>query len=193
MSLESSVNLDTVPKLLLRNAKAYASRPAMRHKDFGIWQTWTWAQMRDEVRSLAVGLRKLGVERGDAVAIIGDNRPRLYATFAAVQSIGGIAVPVYQDSVADEMAYVLDHAEVKFAVVQNQEQVDKLLSIADRLPKLTHHRLRRAARACRLRPHQPALLRACAGAGTRGDAHATPAPPAGGSTRSPTARAPTSA
>jgi long-chain acyl-CoA synthetase len=108
----------------------------MRHKDFGIWQTWTWGQLRDEVRAFAIGLRKLGLERGDAVAIVGDNRPRLYATFAAVQSIGGVAVPVYQDSVADEMAYVLDHAEVKFAVVQNQEQVDKLISIADRLPKL---------------------------------------------------------
>jgi long-chain acyl-CoA synthetase len=125
-----------MPKLLLRNAARYAARPAMRHKDFGIWQTLTWGQLRDEVRAFAIGLRKLGLERGDAVAIIGDNRPRLYATFAAVQSIGAIAVPIYQDSVADEMAYVLDHAEVKFAVVQNQEQVDKLISIADRLPKL---------------------------------------------------------
>jgi long-chain acyl-CoA synthetase len=129
-------SLDTVPKLLLRNAVRYADKPAMRHKDLGIWQTWTWARLRDEVRVFAVGLRKLGLERGDAVAIIGDNRPRLYAAFAAVQSLGGVAVPTYQDSVADEMAYVLDHAEVKFAVVQNQEQVDKLMSIADRLPKL---------------------------------------------------------
>lgn len=137
MSFPSSpVHLDTVPKLLLRNASEHAARPAMRHKDFGIWQTWTWARLRDEVRAFAIGLRKLGLERGDAVAIIGDNRPRLYATFAAVQSVGGIAVPIYQDSVADEMAYVLDHAEVKFAVVQDQEQVDKLIAIADRLPKL---------------------------------------------------------
>ena len=128
--------LDTVPKLLLRNAGQHAARPAMRHKDFGIWQTWTWADLRDEVRAFAVGLRKLGFERGNVVAIIGDNRPRLYATFAAVQSLGGIAVPIYQDSVADEMAYVLDHAEATFAVVQNQEQVDKLISISDRLPKL---------------------------------------------------------
>jgi long-chain acyl-CoA synthetase len=125
-----------VPKLLLRNAAQYGSRPAMRRKDLGIWQTWTWAQLRDEVRALAVGLRKLGLERGDAVAIIGDNRPRLYATFAAVQSAGAVAVPVYQDSVAEEMSYVLDHAEVKFAVVQNQEQVDKIISISERLPKL---------------------------------------------------------
>src|SRR5262245_66096130 len=128
--------LDTVPKLLSRNAEHYAALPALRRKDLGIWQTWTWAQLRDEVRAFAVGLRKLGLARGDAVAIIGDNRPRLYASFAAVQSIGGIAVPIYQDSVADEMAYVLDHAEVKFAVVQNQEQVDKLLSIAERVPLL---------------------------------------------------------
>jgi long-chain acyl-CoA synthetase len=108
----------------------------MRHKDYGIWQTWDWARLRDEVRAFAIGLRKLGIERGDAVAIVGDNRPRLYATFAAVQSLGGIAVPVYQDSVADEMVYVLEHSEVKFAVVQNQEQVDKVISVADRLTRL---------------------------------------------------------
>ena len=136
MSLESSARLDTVPKLLLRNAAQFRARPALRHKDLGIWQTWTWEALLNEVRAFAVGLRKLGLERGDAVAIIGDNRPRLYATFAAVQSIGAISVPIYQDSVADEMAYVLDHAEVKFAVVQNQEQVDKLISIAERVPQL---------------------------------------------------------
>ncbi len=134
-STEASV-LDTVPKLLLRNAREHADRPAIRHKDFGIWQTWTWAQLADEVRAFAVGLRKIGVERGDTVAIIGDNRPRLYATFAAVQSLGGVPVPVYQDSVADEMAYVLEHAEVQFAVVEDQEQVDKVISVSDRLPKL---------------------------------------------------------
>src|SRR5262245_5380604 len=126
-----------MPKLLLRNAERDGKRPALRHKDFGIWQTWTWTGLRDEVRAFAIGMRKLGLERGDAVAIIGDCRPRLYVTFAAVQSLGAIAVPTYQDSVADEMAYVLDHAEAKFAVVQNQEQVDKLISIADRLPKLS--------------------------------------------------------
>jgi len=135
-SSEERQALDTVPKLLLRNASQFGKRPALRHKEFGIWQTWTWSRLRDEARSLAVGLRKLGLERGDAVAIIGDNRPRLYAAFAAVQSIGGIAVPAYQDSVADEMAYVLDHSEVTFAIVQNQEQVDKLISIADRVPRL---------------------------------------------------------
>ncbi|MFZ1101757.1 MAG: AMP-binding protein [Hyphomicrobiaceae bacterium] len=137
MSSESSpARLDTVPKLLLRNAAQFGARPALRHKDLGIWQTWTWAQLKDEVRVFALGLRKLGLNRGDAVAVIGDNRPRLYAAFAAVQSIGGVAVPIYQDSVADEMAYVLDHAEVKFAVVQDQEQVDKVLSVSERVPRL---------------------------------------------------------
>jgi long-chain acyl-CoA synthetase len=128
--------LDTLPKLLLRNAAEHTDRPAMRHKDYGIWQTWTWSRMLEEVRAFAIGLRKLGLQRGETVAIIGDNRPRLYATFAAVQSLGGIPVPVYQDSVADEMAYVLEHAEVKIAVVQDQEQVDKVISIADRLTQL---------------------------------------------------------
>ena len=128
--------LDTLPKLLISNASKYANRPAIRHKDFGIWQTWSWSRLHEEVRALSIGLRKLDLKRGDSVAIIGDNRPRLYATFAAVQCLGGIPVPVYQDSVADEMAYVLEHAEASIAVVEDQEQVDKVVSMADRLPHL---------------------------------------------------------
>jgi len=128
--------LDTLPKVLLHNAARYAHRPAMRHKNYGIWQTWTWKELSHEVRAFAIGLRKLAFERGDAVSIIGDNRPRLYAAIAAVQSLGGIPVPVYQDAVADEMAYVLEHAEVRFAIVGDQEQVDKIIAVADRLPKL---------------------------------------------------------
>jgi long-chain acyl-CoA synthetase len=134
----STAEFDTVPKLLLRNAQRFGGKPSIRRKDLGIWQTWTWAEVQDNVRSLAIGLRKLGLERGDTVAIIGSNRPRLYWAFTAVQSIGGIPVPMYQDSVADEMAYVLEHAETKFAIVQNQEQVDKVLSVADRVPLLRH-------------------------------------------------------
>ena len=128
--------LDTLPKLLISNASKYANRPAIRHKDFGIWQTWSWSRLHEEVRALSIGLRKLDLKRGDTVAIIGDNRPRLYATFAAVQCLGAIPVPVYQDSVADEMAYVLEHAEASIAVVEDQEQVDKVVSMADRLPHL---------------------------------------------------------
>ena len=130
------VELDTIPKLLLRNASRFASRPAYREKDLGIWQTWTWEQVRNEIRALAIGLYVLGLKRGETVAIIGDNRPQLYWSFAAVQSIGAIPVPVYQDAVAAEMAYVLSHAEIAFAIVEDQEQVDKVLSLADKIPTL---------------------------------------------------------
>lgn len=128
--------LDTVPKLLLRNAARHGSKAAFREKEFGIWQTWTWSQARDEIRAFALGLKKLGLKRGDTVAIIGDNRPHLYWAFTAAQSLGAIPVPIYQDSVADEMAFVLAHAEVKFAIVENQEQVDKLISVKDKVPSL---------------------------------------------------------
>jgi long-chain acyl-CoA synthetase len=129
---------DTFPKLLLRNAAKFAGRPAMREKDLGIWQARTWQDVLAEVRSLALGLAELGLERGDKVAIVGDNRPRLYWTMCAAQSLGAIPVPVYQDSVAEEMAYVLAHAEVVFAVVENQEQVDKLLEIAETHKGISH-------------------------------------------------------
>ena len=127
---------NTFPKLLLRNARLYAGRAAYRHKDLGIWQVWTWAQVLEEVRAFSVGLRELGLKRDDKVAIVGSNRPRLYWAMCAAQALGGVPVPIYADSVAQEMAYILDHAEVTIAVVEDQEQVDKLLSIVDRLPRL---------------------------------------------------------
>ncbi len=127
---------DTFPKFLLANAVRFADRPAMRHKDLGVWQSWTWSELRDEIRAYSMGLAALGLKAGDKVAIIGQNRPRLYWTFCAVQAIGGIPVPVYGDSVADEMVYVLNHAEVKFAVCQDQEQVDKVLSMGDQVKSL---------------------------------------------------------
>jgi long-chain acyl-CoA synthetase len=132
------VLLDTIPKLLLRNAVTFGDRPAMREKDLGIWQTWTWAQALEEIRALSIGLYVLGLKRGETLAIVGDNRPRLYWAFTAAQALGAVPVPVYQDSVADEMAYVLAHAEVAFAIAENQEQVDKLQSIADRVPSLRY-------------------------------------------------------
>ncbi len=128
--------LDTIPKLLLDHAKKRADRPANRLKNLGIWQTWTWSEVADEVRNLACGLAKIGFQRGDKLAVIGDNRPRLYWSMVAVQALGGIPVPLYQDSVAEEMVYVLENADVKYAIVQNQEQTDKLLEIKDRLPLL---------------------------------------------------------
>ncbi len=128
--------LDTLPKLLIHNAAALGPRAAMRHKDFGIWQTWTWAQMLEEIRAFSIGLAELGLKRGDKFAIIGSNRPRLYWAMCAGQALGAVPVPVYADAVADEMAYVLAHAEVTLGVVEDQEQVDKVIAISDRVPKL---------------------------------------------------------
>ena len=128
--------LDTIPKILVDNARVRGERPANREKDFGIWQTWTWAEVALEVRALACGLADLGLKPGDKLGIIGDNRPHLYWAMAAAQCVGAVPVPVYQDSVADEMQYIFEHAEARFAVVENQEQVDKLLEIKDRAPHL---------------------------------------------------------
>ncbi|MEX0345331.1 MAG: AMP-binding protein [Rhizobiaceae bacterium] len=136
MSDADGAPLDTFPKYLLLNAKRFAGRPAMRHKDFGIWQTWTWRRQLEEVRAFSVGLKALGVEQGNRVAIIGANRPRLYWAFAAIQALRAIPVPVYADAVGEELAYVLDNAGVSVAVVQDQEQVDKVLSFAERIPSL---------------------------------------------------------
>ena len=132
----SARELDTFPKYLLRNAERHATRPAMRHKDFGIWQSWTWADQLDEVRAFALGLEAMGVKHGDRIAVVGANRPRLYWTFAAAQSLGAIPVPVYADAVAEEMAYVLGDSGVHFAVVQDQEQVDKIFGFQEQLPEL---------------------------------------------------------
>jgi long-chain acyl-CoA synthetase len=135
---ERAGEADTCPKLLIHNAEVFGSRVAMRHKDLGIWQSWTWGQMLEEIRAFSVGLEELGLKRGDKIAIVGANRPRLYWAMAAGQAIGAVPVPVYADSVADEMAYVLEHAGSTFAIVENQEQVDKVLSIQDRLTRLRH-------------------------------------------------------
>ena len=126
----------TFTKLLIRNADLYGSRPAMRHKDLGIWQSWSWAETLDLVRAYAVGLHQLGVRRGDTLAIVGANRPKLYWSVMAAQMLGAIPVPVYADAVADELCFVLAHADVRFAAVEDQEQVDKILSVQERLPQL---------------------------------------------------------
>ena len=129
---------DTFAKLLRAHAAERGARPAFRLKDFGIWQTWTWAEVYAETRAIAEGLLSLGLDRGDAVAIVGANRPRLYWSMTAAQMIGAVPVPVYADSVADEIAAVLGHSEASVIVVQDQEQVDKILSVRDRLPRLRH-------------------------------------------------------
>ena len=127
---------DTLPKLLLHNAETHGDRPAFREKGHGIWRSWSWREAATEVRAMACGLAALGFERGDRLAIIGDNRPHLYWAMTAAQCLGGVPVPIYQDSVANEMRFVLDHAQTRFAAVEDQEQVDKLLEIRDSLPTL---------------------------------------------------------
>ena len=126
----------TLPRMLRRNAQTMANRPALREKDLGIWQTYSWARYYQEVRDFALGLAAHGFRRGDKLAVIGDNRPRLYWAQLAAQSLGGVAVPVYQDSIAAELVYVLNHAEISVSVAEDQEQVDKILSLNDKLPRL---------------------------------------------------------
>jgi len=127
----------TFPKLLLRHARLLAACPAIREKNLGIWQSWTWADVRDEVEWLACGLAAAGVRRDMHVAVIGANRPRLYWTIIAAQALGAIPVPFYEDAVADEMVYVFRDAEIAYAVVEDQEQADKLLEILPQCPKLS--------------------------------------------------------
>ncbi len=135
-STHSTHSADTFPKLLLRNAERLADKPAVREKEFGIWQVWTWRRVKDEVFAFAAGLDALGFKPGDKLAIVGRNRPRMYWGMTAAQCLRGVPVPVYQDSVAEEMEYVLAHAEARLALAENQEQVDKMLEIADKLPHL---------------------------------------------------------
>lgn len=136
MAFDASAPADTFPKLLIRNARLYGARPSMRHKDLGVWQTWTWSQVLEIVRAYAVGLHRLGVRRGETVAVVGSNRPRLYWSVMAAQTLGAIPVPVYADAVANELSFVLAHADVRFALVEDQEQIDKIQSVKDKLPKL---------------------------------------------------------
>ena len=133
---EALDRLDTLPKLLLDHAENRPDQSAIREKAYGIWQTWTWGDYAGHARSFACGLASQGVTRGDKVAIVGDNRPELYAAMAAAQCLGAIPVPLYQDAVADEMQYVLDHAEANVVVLEDQEQVDKVLSIREKCPEL---------------------------------------------------------
>ncbi len=133
-----ATTLDTFPRLLQSHVELRPDQDAIREKDLGIWQSWSWAEAAAEIRTLACGLAQLGLQRGEKLAIIGDNRPRLYWGMTAAQALGAVPVPLYQDAVADEMAYVLDNADVKIALVQNQEQVDKMLELRERCPKLEH-------------------------------------------------------
>ncbi len=127
---------DTAPKLLRRNAEIRGDRPCLREKTLGIWQTMTWGEAALQVRHIACGLKTLGLARGDRVSVIGDNRPVLYNAILAIQSLGGVPVPIYQDSAAEETRYVLNDAEVRFVFAEDQEQVDKVLEVRDDCPTI---------------------------------------------------------
>jgi long-chain acyl-CoA synthetase len=129
---------DTFPKLISANARTWPQKVAIREKDYGIWQSYTWAEYFDQARLIALGLASLGFTRGDKVAVIGDNRPQLYWAIMATQALGGVPVPLYQDSIEKEMQYIIDHAEARFAVVEDQEQVDKLLHVKSQSPHLEY-------------------------------------------------------
>ena len=130
--------LTTFPRLLLKHAAERASAPAMREKEYGIWQTHSWADMAALVERVACGLHQAGLRRGEHIVIVGANRPRLYATMLAAQSLGAIPVPLYQDAVAAECVFPINNAEVRFALVEDQEQVDKMLEIRESCPQLSH-------------------------------------------------------
>ena len=127
-------NMVSLPALMRRNATSFGNSVAFREKEFGIWQTWSWAKALDEAESFALGLIEFGIQPGDFVAILGRNRPDLYISMIAVQMAGATPVPQYQDSVAEEMEYVLAHCGAKFVIAGDQEQVDKVLEIQSKLP-----------------------------------------------------------
>ncbi|MGH7367282.1 MAG: AMP-binding protein [Candidatus Rokuibacteriota bacterium] len=129
---------DTFPKLALDNARRLPRKVAIREKDLGIWQSYTWSEYLDQARLIALGLAALGFARGDKAAVVGDNRPQLYWAMLATQALGGVPVPLYQDSIEKEMQYIVGHAEARFAVVEDQEQVDKLLHVRAQYPGLEY-------------------------------------------------------
>lgn len=132
-------SIKTFPQILLDNAQKYGdSKIAIREKDYGIWQSYSWKAYLDQVRGFALGLAALGFKRGDKLAIIGDNRPQLYWGMAAAQCLGGVPVPLYQDAVEKELHFILEHSEVKFALAEDQEQSDKLLALKDKCPNLEY-------------------------------------------------------
>ncbi|MEM9436423.1 MAG: AMP-binding protein [Pseudomonadota bacterium] len=128
----------SVPALLARNAREFGAQAAYREKELGIWQSWTWAETAEEIEALALGLLELGASQGDHVAVIGRNRPSLYWSIVAAQCVGAVPVPLYQDAVGEEIAYVLEHCGAKYIIAGDQEQVDKVLDIQDRLPGIEH-------------------------------------------------------
>ncbi len=128
----------TFPQLLLQHASSRPTAAAMREKEYGIWQSLTWADLAKMVEHLAAGLHQAGLRRGEHMVVVGSNRPRLYATMLAAQSLGAVPIPLYQDAVAAECVFPINNAEVRFAFAEDQEQVDKLLEVRESCPQLQH-------------------------------------------------------
>ena len=127
----TSSELATMPQLLARNVALYGDKAAYREKEFGIWQSWTWREASDEIQKIAAGFVALGLKEGESVAIIGRNRPVMYWSMVAAQMCGAVPVPLYQDAVAEEMAYVLEHCGARIVVAADQEQVDKIAEVQE--------------------------------------------------------------
>nr|WP_315479669.1 AMP-binding protein [uncultured Rhodoferax sp.] len=128
----------TFPQLLLQHASQRPQAPAMREKEYGIWQALTWAELAQMVEQIAAGLHQAGLQRHDHMVVVGANRPRLYATMLAAQSLGAVPIPLYQDAAAPECVFPINNAEVRFAFAEDQEQVDKLLEVREQCPQLAH-------------------------------------------------------
>ena len=136
MQLPDLSTLDTTPKLLLHNAAHWGAEVALREKEYGIWNSYSWADSRDRVQALALGLLAQGIERGDVVAIIGRNRPHWLWAELAAHSVGAMSLGIYEDALGKEVAYLLDYAGARLAFAEDEEQADKLLEIAGQLPQL---------------------------------------------------------
>src|SRR4030042_2468284 len=126
---------DTLPKLLLRNYQKWGDQKvAMRKKELGFWREYTWKDFYNKVKYFSLGLKSIGFERGDHVSIIGDNDPEWFWAELAIQAGGGAVSGIFSDCVRPEVKYIIENSDGKFVVVQDQEQVDKLLKIKDELP-----------------------------------------------------------
>jgi len=137
-ALEFSPDLDTFPKLLIRNALYFGhGKTAFREKEMGIWQGITWQEYLEHARAFSLGLVELGFQRGEVLAILGDNRPELYYAALGAQAAGGISYALYQDSLAEQLATLLDFSDARFVFCEDQEQADKVLEMEGRLPKVT--------------------------------------------------------
>jgi len=122
---------DTLPKLLMHNAERWPTEVAMREKEFGVWNEFTWTDYRDRVREIALGLLELGARRGEVIAIIGKNRPEMVWSEIAAHAIGCLSLSLYHDAMPQEVAYLVDYAQVRILLAEDEEQVDKLLEVAD--------------------------------------------------------------